>query len=305
MKKTKKRKKVLEKVVVTGGAGFIGSHLVKKLVELGFDVFVIDNLYSGKVKDVHPKAKFFNLDVRDLDKIRPVFKGAKYVFHLAAIPSVQFSIEHPGITNDVNVNGALNVLTAAKDACVKRVIYSASSSVYGDVTKLPIMETKIADPKSPYAVQKYMGELYCKMFSEIYGLETVCLRYFNAYGKGQSVTGPYSGVISVFLEQKKQGKKLTIVGDGMQTRDFVHVSDVVNANILAAKSEMIGKGESINIGTGKRYSVKDIAKIIGGPIEYLLPRIEPKDSLADISLAKFLLDWEPKIDLEKGLKELL
>ncbi len=303
--KTKKIKKVSEKVVVTGGAGFIGSHLVKKLVELGFDVSVIDNLYSGKEKDVHSKAKFFNLDVRDLDKIRPVFKGAKYVFHLAAIPSVQFSIEHPGITNDVNVNGALNVLTAAKDAGAKRVIYSASSSVYGEATKLPIMETKIADPKSPYAVQKYMGELYCKMFSEIYGLETVCLRYFNAYGKGQSVTGPYSGVISVFLEQKKKGKKLTIVGDGMQTRDFVHVSDVVNANILAMKSEMVGKGESINIGTGKRYSVKDIAKIIGGPVEYLLPRIEPKDSLADISLAEFLLGWKPKIDLKKGLKELL
>ncbi len=303
--KTKKIKKVSEKVVVTGGAGFIGSHLVKKLVELGFDVSVIDNLYSGKEKDVHSKAKFFNLDVRDLDKIRPVFKGAKYVFHLAAIPSVQFSIEHPGITNDVNVNGALNVLTAAKDAGAKRVIYSASSSVYGEATKLPIMETKIADPKSPYAVQKYMGELYCKMFSEIYGLETVCLRYFNAYGKGQSVTGPYSGVISVFLEQKKKGKKLTIVGDGMQTRDFVHVSDVVNANILAMKSEMVGKGESINIGTGKRYSVKDIAGIICGPIEYLLPRIEPKDSLADISLAEFLLGWKPKIDLKKGLKELL
>ena len=303
--KIKTKKNVLEKVVVTGGAGFIGSHLVKKLVELDYDVFVIDNLYSGKVKDIHPKAKFFNLDVRELDKIRPVFKDAKYVFHLAAIPSVQFSIEHPTITNDVNVNGALNVLTAAKDAGVKRVIYSASSSVYGDVKKLPIIETKNPDPKSPYAVQKYMGELYCKMFAEIYGIETVCLRYFNAYGKGQSVTGAYSGVISIFLKQHKQGEKLTIIGDGKQTRDFVHISDVENANILAVKSDMVGKGESINIGTGKRYSVKDIAGIIGGPIEYLLPRIEPKDSLADISLAEFLLGWKPKIDLEKGLKELL
>jgi nucleoside-diphosphate-sugar epimerase len=293
------------KVVVTGGAGFIGSHVTKKLVEAGYDVFVIDNLLAGKVENLPKGVNFFKLDIRNLKDIKPVFVGAKYVYHFAAIPSVQYSIENPGETNEVNVGGTLSVLTAAKDAGVKRVVYSASSSVYGDVKKLPTTETEEAKPKSPYALQKYVGELYCKMFSEIYGLETVCLRYFNVYGDGQPSKGAYASVLAKFLDLKKQNKKLTIVGDGNQTRDFVNVSDVADANILAATSARAGKGESINIGTGKKYSVNEIAKIIGGLIEYLPPRIEPKDSLADISLAKFLLDWRPKIDLEKGLKNLL
>ena len=293
------------KVVVTGGAGFIGSHVAKKLIEAGYDVSIIDNLLAGKVENLHPKAKFFKLDIRNLKNIEPIFKDAKYVFHFAAIPSVQFSIENPQETNDVNIGGTLNVLTAAKNAGVKRVVYSASSSVYGDAKILPITENESAKPKSPYALQKYVGELYCKMFSEIYGLETVCPRYFNVYGDGQPSTGAYASVIAKFLSLKKENKPLTIVGDGNQTRDFVNVDDVAEANILAATSTRVGKGESINIGTGKKYSVKEIAKIIGGETASLPERIEPKDSLADISLAKFLLDWKPKIDLEKGLEELL
>ena len=293
------------KAVVTGGAGFIGSHVTKKLIEEGYEVFIIDNLLAGKKENVHKDAKFFNLDVRNLKDIEPVFKDAKYVFHFAAIPSVQYSIENPQETNDVNVNGTLNVLIAAKNAGVKRLVYSASSSVYGDVKVLPTTENEKAMPKSPYALQKYIGELYCKMFSEIYGFETVCLRYFNVYGYGQSSTGAYSSVLAKFLALKKENKTLTIVGDGKQTRDFINVSDVAHANFLAAISERVGKGESINIGAGKKTSVNEIAKIIGGSTEFLSPRIEPKDSLADISLAKFLLDWEPKISLEKGLKELL
>ncbi len=294
-----------EKVVVTGGAGFIGSHVTTKLIDEGYDVFVIDNLLSGKKENVNKNAHFFNLDIRNLLDIEPIFKDAKYVFHFAAIPAVQYSIENPKETNDVNVGGTLNVLTAAKNAGVKRVVYSASSSVYGDVKILPTTENENAMPKSPYALQKYVGELYCKMFSEIYGLETVCLRYFNVYGYGQSSTGAYASVLAKFLALKKENKVLTIIGDGEQTRDFVNVSDVVHANLLAATSERVGKGESINIGTGKKTSVNQIAKIISRNTEFLPPRIEPKDSLADISLAKFLLDWEPKIDLEKGLKELL
>lgn len=293
------------KVIVTGGAGFIGSHLVKKLIEEGYDVFVIDNLLSGKKENIPSEAKFYNLDVRNLNDIEPVFKDAKYVFHLAAIPSVQFSIENPTETNDVNVTGTLNVLNAAKNSGVMRLIYSASSSVYGDVKKIPTTEKEPPMPKSPYALQKYIGELYCKMFTEIYGMETVCLRYFNVYGSGQPSKGAYASVIAKFLDLNKENKKLTIVGDGNQTRDFVNVDDVAFANILAATSERVGKGESINIGTGKKYSVNEIAKIIGGETESLPPRIEPKDSLADISLAKFLLDWEPKIDLKEGLKSLL
>ena len=294
-----------EKAIVTGGAGFIGSYIVKELIKSGYDVIVIDNLLAGKKENIDKGAKFYNLDVRNLKDIEPIFKGVKYVFHLAAIPSVQYSIENPGETNDVNVNGMLNVLIASKNAGVKRLVYSASSSVYGDAKKLPITENELPKPKSPYALQKYVGELYCKMFSEIYGFETVCLRYFNVYGLGQSSTGAYASVLAKFLDLKKQGKKLTIVGDGKNTRDFVNVSDVAHANILAATSERVGKGESINIGTGKKYSVNEIAKLVGGPTESLPPRIEPKDSLADISLAKFLLDWEPQIGLEKGLKTLL
>jgi nucleoside-diphosphate-sugar epimerase len=293
------------KVVVTGGAGFIGSHVTKKLIEEGYEVSVIDNLLAGKKENIHSKAKFFKLDIRNLKDIEPVFKDAKYVFHFAAIPSVQYSIENPHETNDVNIGGTLNVLTAAKNAGVKRVVYSASSSVYGDVKVLPTTEKESAMPKSPYALQKYVGELYCKMFSEVYGLETVCPRYFNVYGDGQPSTGAYASVIAKFLALKKENKPLTIFGDGNQTRDFVNVDDVAEANLLAATSPRVGKGESINIGTGKKTSVKEIAKIIGGPTKFLPPRIEPKDSLADISLAKFLLDWKPKISLEKGLKELL
>src|ERR1035437_1339390 len=241
------------KVVVTGGAGFIGSHVTKKLIEEGYEVFIIDNLLAGKKENVHKEAKFFNLDVRNLKDIESVFKDAKYVFHFAAIPSVQYSIENPQETNDVNVGGTLNVLTAAKNAGVKRVVYSASSSVYGDVKVLPTTENEPAMPKSPYALQKYVGELYCKMFSEIYSLETVCLRYFNVYGVGQPSTGAYASVIAKFLALKKENKPLTIIGDGNNTRDFVNVSDVANANFLAATSTRVGKGESINIGTGKKY----------------------------------------------------
>lgn len=290
-----------EKVIVTGGAGFIGSYVTKKLIEEGYEVFVIDNLLAGKKENIHKDAKFFNLDIRNLKDIEPVFKDAKYVFHLAAIPSVQYSIENPQETNDVNVTGTLNVLIAAKNASVKRLVYSASSSVYGDAKILPITENESPKPKSPYALQKYIGELYCKMFSQIYDLETVCPRYFNVYGKGQPSTGAYASVIAKFVALKKENKPLTIVGDGNQTRDFVHVEDVARANILAATSDKVGKGESINIGTGKKYSVNEIAKIIGGLTESIPPRIEPKDSLADISLAKFLLNWEPKIELEEGL----
>ena len=162
-----------EKAVVTGGAGFIGSHLAKQLIQEGYEVVVIDNLYSGKVENVPKGAKFFNADIRKLKELEPIFTGAKYVFHLAAIPSVQYSMENPQETNDINIGGTLNVLTAAKNAKVKRVIYSASSSVYGDAKKLPITESEVPKPKSPYALQKYVGELYCKMFSEIYRLETV------------------------------------------------------------------------------------------------------------------------------------
>lgn len=292
------------KVIVTGGAGFIGSHLVEVLVAKNFDVHVIDNLVAGKRENVNSGAKLYEVDIRDFDKIKPIFEGADLVFHLAALPRVQPSIIDPRTTHDTNVTGTLNALVAARDAKVKRVIYSASSSAYGNQDKLPLTEDMPAMPLSPYGLQKYIGELECRLFSEIYGLETVSLRYFNVYGPRASSEGAYALVIGKFLEQRKKGEPLTIVPDGNQSRDFTHVKDVVRANILAAESPRVGKGEVVNIGGGRNYSVNELADIIGGPRIFIEPRTEPKHTLADISKAKELLGWEPQVKFEEGIAEL-
>jgi len=294
----------MEKVIVTGGAGFIGSNLVDALIEKGYEVHVVDNLVAGKRENVHTKAVLHEIDIRDLKKLQEVMTGAKYVFHLAALPRVQFSIENPIETNDVNVGGTLNVLKAAKDAGVSKVVYSASSSAYGDQIEMPLREDMPANPKSPYGLHKYIGELYCKLFSDIYGLPTVSFRYFNAYGPRLDPNGAYALVIGLFLRLRKEGKSLTITGDGMQTRDFTHVKDIVRANILAAESDAVGKGEVINIGAGENHTILELAKLIGGEIEYIAPRLEPHDTLADISLAKKLLGWEPTVSFKDGIAEL-
>jgi UDP-glucose 4-epimerase len=292
------------KVVVTGGAGFIGSNIVDLLVKEGYDVHVIDNLSAGKKEQVNKKAQFHKADICKLEEIKPIIAGAKYVFHEAALPRVQFSIEFPDETNEANVTGTLNVLIAARDAKVKRVVYAASSSAYGDQDKLPLTEDMSAMPKSPYGLQKYIGELYLRLFSEVYGLETVSLRYFNVYGPRQSSEGAYALVIAKFLDLKKKGKPLTITGDGSQTRDFTSVHDVARANLLAMTSSKVGKGEVINIGAGKNYTVKQVAELIGGEIQHVAPRLEPHDTLADNSFAKKVLGWVPKVKLEEGIAEL-
>lgn len=292
------------KVIVTGGAGFIGSHLTKALVEKGYDVHVIDNLSNGKRENVDPKAKFHKIDLRDFSKLKPVFSKAKFVFHLAALPRVQPSIKDPRNTNDHNVNATLNVLLASRDAGVKRIVYSASSSAYGNQKKLPLREDMTPQPISPYALQKYVGELYCKLFSDIYGLETISLRYFNVYGPGAPTTGPYSLVIGKFMEQRRNKKPITIVPDGKQSRDFTYVGDVVRANILAATSAKAGGGEVINIGGGRNHNVLEVAKLIGGQHVFIKSRIEPKHTLANITKAKKLLNWEPKVKFEDGISEL-
>lgn len=293
-----------KKVVVSGGAGFIGSHLVDALIGEGALVDVIDNLSGGKKEYVNEKAVLSVLDVRNYDAIAPIIKGADYVFHLAALPRVQYSIEHPVETHEVNVVGTLNVLRAAHTGGVKRLVYSASSSAYGNQEKLPLSEDMTAHPLSPYGLQKYEGELYARLFSDIFGLPTVCLRYFNVYGLRHDPEGPYALVIGKFLKQRKEGKTLTITGDGTQTRDFTHVNDVVRANMLAATSANVGKGEAINIGAGNNRTINRIADLIGGEKEYLPPRIEPKHTCADIQKAKELLGWEPLVSLEEGIKEL-
>lgn len=293
-----------DKVVVIGGAGFIGSHVADSLVAKGYAVHVIDDLSGGKKENVHPRVIFHETDIRNLEDIKPIIAGAKYVFHLAALPRVQYSIEHPAETNEVNVGGTLNVLIAAKEGGVQRVIYSASSSAYGDQKTVPLVETMTPNPKSPYGLQKYVGELYCKVWSEVYGLETVSLRYFNVYGPRLSPEGAYALVVGKFLKQRKEGKPLTITNDGKQTRDFTNVRDVVRANLLAMESAKVGKGESINIGAGRNCSLNDLAKLIGGKVEYIAPRLEPHDTLADNSLAKKLLGWMPEVTLEDGIAEL-
>ncbi len=305
------------KVVVVGGAGFIGSHLVDALILRGHEVHMIDNLLGGRKENVNPKAVFHKADIRELATIKPLIKGAQFVFHCAALPRVQYSIEHPALTNEVNVGGTLNVLIASQEGGVKRVIYSGSSSAYGDPASsrlvggqaagkqfLPLKETLPVNPKSPYGLQKYVGELYCRVWSEVHGLETVSLRYFNVYGPRLNPDGAYALAIGKFLKQRKEGKPLTIWGDGTQTRDFTHVRDIVRANLLAAESTKVGKGEVINIGAGRNFSVNQLAKLIGGPVVHEPPRIEPHDTLADNSLARKLLGWKPEVTFEKGIAEL-
>jgi len=293
-----------EKVVVTGGAGFIGSNLAAQLLSEGFEVHIVDTLIGGKKERVPNEAHLHKVDIRSKEELLPIFDGAQYVFHLAALPRVQYSIEFPEETSSVNVLGTLSVLEAARAMSVKKVVYSASSSAYGDQEKLPLTEDMEARPKSPYGLQKRIGEEYCAVWSEVYGLPTVSLRYFNVYGPGQSDDGAYALVIAKFLKSRREGKQLTITGNGEQTRDFTHVRDVVSANILAARSEKVGKGEIINIGAGANQSIKYIAELIGGEVEYIDARLEPKNTLADNSRAQDLLGWVPTISIEEGILDL-
>lgn len=294
------------KSIVTGGAGFIGSHIVDVLLERGDEVHVIDNFSTGKRKNLNPRAMLHEKDIRSFETIAPIFDGASQVFHCAASARVQPSIKDPRTSHEVNSGGTTNVLVAARDAGVKRLVYSASSSAYGNQDSLPLHEEMEARPMSPYALQKYTGELSCRLFSQIYGIETVSLRYFNVYGPRQTTEadGAYATVIGIFLGQRADGRHMTIVPDGTQSRDFTHVADVVRANLLAAESPKVGKGEVINIGTGNAYTINDVAKMIGGPTIWLEPRIEPKATLADITKAKNLLNWQPTVDFKEGIEEL-
>ena len=290
----------MSKLIVTGGAGFIGSHLTDKLIELGHEVVVVDNLLLGKRSFVNKKAKFCKVDIRDLKKLKKLFVGAEAVFHLAADPRLPVSIEDPVTTHEINVTGTLNVLTAAKDCKVKKVIFSSSCAIYGD-QELPIKETSLPNPLSPYGLHKLMGEEYCRLFFSLFGLETVCLRYFNVFGPRKLATGSYPMVIPIFLQQKKDNKKLTVVGDGEQTRDYVYVSDVVEANIKAWQSN-IKNGEAVNVGSGVQTSVNLIAKLLGGETESLPERSgEMRYIEADNTKARNLLKWEPKVKLEDGI----
>lgn len=294
----------MKKYLVTGGAGFIGSHIVDRLVEDGHEVIVVDNFCSGKKENLNSKAKVFDLDISDptnKEKITSLMSDCVGVFHLAALARVQPSIENPIDFNKANVDGTLNILICAKDAKVKRVVYSASSSAYGDASIFPTPENHQTDPLSPYGLQKLIGEQYCRVFYHCYGLETVNLRYFNIYGERQSLSGAYCLVMGIFANQRINNQPLTIVGDGEQRRDFTYVGDVVNANILAMNSKKVGSGESINIGNGDNRSVNEIADLIGGEKIHLEKRLEPTKTLADNKKAKELLGWEPSMTVEKWI----
>src|SRR3989338_3101666 len=286
-------KSQMSKVVVTGGAGFIGAHLANILAEAGHEVHVVDSLISGSPERLLKKVRLHTVDVRDTAACMAIFSGVDTVFHLAALPRVQYSIENPLETNDVNIGGTVSVLEAAARAGVRRVVYSASSSAYGDQETLPLHEDMSVRPKSPYGVQKHVGGLYCRAYSEIHGLETVSLRYFNVYGPGFDPEGEYALVIGKFLKQRTEGKPMTITGDGEQTRDFTHVRDVVRANILAAEHLDVGHGEVLNIGAGQNISINKLAKMMGGEIEYVAARKESKHTLADNSKARSLMGWKP------------
>ncbi|MEK7131263.1 MAG: NAD-dependent epimerase/dehydratase family protein [Patescibacteria group bacterium] len=295
----------MSKLIVTGGAGFIGSHLTDKLIALGHEVAVVDNLMLGKKEFINKKAKFYKADIRDLKKMKRIFRGAEAMFHLAADPRLQVSVEDPATTHEINVTGALNVLLAAKDNNLKKVIFSSSCAVYGDQPILPINESSMPKPLSPYGLHKLMGEQYCRLFASLYNLSTVCLRYFNVFGPRKLATGSYPMVIPIFLEQRKKGEKLTIVGNGTNTRDYAHVSDVVEANILAWTQNKMNDGSSINIGSGRQTSVNEIAALIGGETVNVPPRLgEMRFIQADISLAQSVLGWRPTIGVEDGIARL-
>ncbi len=293
------------RAVVTGGAGFIGSNLVDVLVSQGHEVTVVDDLSTGQREHLNPDARFVQTDLVS-DPLDEAFDGAEAVFHTAALARVPRSIEDPLGTHAANVTATLRVLIAARDAGAKRVVYSSSSSVYGDQPTLPLTEDMAPNPLNPYACQKYMGEVYARNFARVFGLHTVTLRYFNVYGPRQTVHGAYKLVIAIFLEQRRRGEPLTIHGDGEQTRDFTHVTDVVRANLLAATSPTVPAGEVINVGAGRELSVNDLARLIGGPVQHLPARgFDERFKRASIAKARALLGWEPRVRFEDGLAELL
>lgn len=301
------------RALVTGGAGFIGSHLVDQLTRDGFDVVVLDDFSTGKRANLSssPKTRILEGDVADFDAVNNAMQGVGVVFHQAAVASVPKTIEDPLGSHQANYVGTLNVLEAARRAGVKRVVAASTAAVYGDLPELPKRENMTLKPLSPYAVDKLASELACQMYFNLHGLQTVCLRYFNVFGPRQDPTSPYSGVISIFLNRLSQGVAPIIFGDGQQTRDFVFVKDVVQANIKAATTNGVG-GQVFNIGTSKRTSLLDLYKTLSHQLGVNLqptlaaPRMgDIKDSVADASKAAQLLGWRAQVRFEDGIKELV
>jgi nucleoside-diphosphate-sugar epimerase len=297
---------------VTGGAGFIGSHIVKHLVGAGHDVVVLDDFSTGRRENLEPVKGSIELvegSVTDRAACARAFKGAQFVFHEAALASVPRSVENPESTHEANATGTLNVLRAAHAAGVKRVAYAASSSAYGNTEELPKRETMLPRPLSPYAVSKLSGEEYCRAFYASYGLETVALRYFNVFGPGQDPQSQYAAVVPLFITSALAGRGPTINGDGGQTRDFTYIDNVVSANMLALEAPREALGQVFNVGCGERISVNQLWEIIreltgsSAQAKYGEARTgDVRDSLASLDSIKSLLGYKPKVDLHEGLK---
>jgi nucleoside-diphosphate-sugar epimerase len=300
--------------LVTGGAGFIGSNIVEKLVRQREQVRVLDNLATGKRENLRPWLDRVELvvgDVRDLEVVRGAMAGVDYVLHQAALPSVPSSIADPLTAHEVNVTGTLNVLVAARDARVKRVVLASSCAVYGDNDDLPLRESAAPKPLSPYAATKLAGEVYCQAFSSVYGLSTVCLRYFNVYGPRQDPAGHYAAVIPRFVARVKAGQPPVIYGDGQQTRDFVHVSDIVRANLLACEHPSV-PGHVINVASGRSVSLLELVDTLNGLAgTQLSPTFEPeragdiRHSVGDTEQLVTLLDFRVETPLPEGLEQLM
>jgi UDP-glucose 4-epimerase len=308
----------MERMAVTGGAGFIGSNLAEHLLNQGFSVTVIDNLSTGREQNLAgwsegagDRFQFLRMDINETKQLRQAFAGVSFVFHLAAIPSVARSIDDPATTQFSNINGTLSVLTAAREAGVKRVIAASSSSIYGDEPNLPKMESRIGRCLSPYALSKFVTEEYCRLFFQLYKLETVALRYFNVFGPRQDPNSDYAAVIPRFSTRMIAGKQPAVYGDGEQTRDFTFIANVVDANWKAATSANAA-GQAFNIGCGARTSLNQLIgklnQILGSQLE---PKYEParkgdvRDSVADISKAQTMIGYSPTTSLEAGLRRVV
>jgi UDP-glucose 4-epimerase len=297
--------------LVTGGAGFIGSHIVEALLEQGATVRVLDNFSTGRYENLTPFAdriELFEGDLRDSEAVRQAVAGVTYVLHQAALASVPHSVKDPLTTHACNITGTLNLLLACRDAGVRRVVYASSSSVYGDSAELPKRETMVQEPKSPYAVSKLAGEQYCRAFHQVYGLETVSLRYFNVFGPRQDPNSPYAAVISKFITRMLRGGPPIIQGDGLQSRDFTYVTDNVRANILAATVPYVA-GQVFNIACGQRYTLIDLVDSLNSILDtdirpsYSDPRPgDVRHSQADIRAAQTFLNYEPEVDFREGLE---
>jgi nucleoside-diphosphate-sugar epimerase len=308
----------MDRMAVTGGAGFIGSNLAEHLCSQGYQVVIVDNFSTGREMNLsgwgdqfRNQIELVRADINETDRLREVFRGVRYVFHQAAIPSVPRSIEDPVGSNYANISGTLSALTAARDAGVRRLVFASSSSIYGDDPGLPKQETRTGRPLSPYALSKAAGEEYCRLFHQLYGLETACLRYFNVFGPRQDPRSEYAAVIPRFATRLLTGQPPVVYGDGEQTRDFTFVRNVVEAN-WAAATHPRAVGEAFNIGCGTRTSLNqlliEMSSILGVPSQPTYLPARPGDvrhSVADVGKAEKLLDYHPSVSLREGLQRVL